>query len=463
MKAFLLLCSLLILHEAAWAEEFQPGAAARSNTLRYVPAPADNPLKGLVPYVGEKRQLFPHSMEFNYLPLSDLMTGYQEFNWQPLEKLLDEIAGRRHQAVFRIWMEYPGRDEGIPKFLEDDGLKVTKWTYTETQPLPPARVRTPDYANPQLRRALKRFIAALGKRYDGDPRIGFITAGLLGVWGEWHNYPRSELMAQKDVQTEVMDAYEQAFLKTPILLRYPAGPENFRYADNSARQLGYHDDSFAWATLDTGKAEDNWFFVPAMKAAGKDVSNRWKVQPIGGEIRPELWGQVFDDPFDPSPQQGQCFEECVRITHVSWLMDTGMFRKQQPPKRIKNATLAVQKMGYEFHIVAASLQQTDATSTLRLKVKNTGVAPFYYDWPVEVASLARSKGEISNPDTVTKAEWSLTNLLPGEVRDWEIVLSPRTSVEIAVRVVNPLPNGVPLKFANEEARQLGSGWLRVTP
>ena len=62
---------------------------------------------------------------------------------------------------------------------------------------------------------LTRFIAELGKRYDGDARIGFITAGLLGTWGEWHTYPRTELMADKSVQNEVLQAYSSAFKKTP--------------------------------------------------------------------------------------------------------------------------------------------------------------------------------------------------------------------------------------------------------
>jgi hypothetical protein len=50
------------------------------------------------------------------------------------------------------------------------------------------------------------FIAALGRRYDGDSRIGFITAGLLGGWGEWHGMaPRYELFAGKDLQAAITD------------------------------------------------------------------------------------------------------------------------------------------------------------------------------------------------------------------------------------------------------------------
>jgi hypothetical protein len=79
-------------------------------TLGYAPAPADNPLKGLVPYAGDRRDGFPHSMEFNYLPLAALVTGYDAYDWKSLEELLDGIAGRGHQAVFRVYLSIsPGR------------------------------------------------------------------------------------------------------------------------------------------------------------------------------------------------------------------------------------------------------------------------------------------------------------------------------------------------------------------
>jgi hypothetical protein len=169
-------------------------------------------------------------MEFNYLALSDLVVGENSYNWEPLEYLLDDIASRHKQAIFRAWMEYPGKEKGIPEYLIKKGLRVTEWNNTNTAPFPPKKVRTPDYSNRSLRTMLTRFIAELGKRYDGDARIGFITAGLLGTWGEWHTYPRTELMADKNVQEEVLQAYLSAFKKTPVLVRYPAGRGDPTYA-----------------------------------------------------------------------------------------------------------------------------------------------------------------------------------------------------------------------------------------
>jgi hypothetical protein len=435
----------------------QPGGGEAKRRLAYAPAPVDNPLKGLVPYQGDVRKHFPHSLEFNYLSYAALVKGYNQFDWQPLEAMLDDIAGRGHQAVIRIYLEYPGLPSGIPEFLRKDGLKVTHWLFPENHP--PAWIDTPDYENVNLRKSLRAFIAALGKRYDGDPRLGFITAGLLGAWGEWHTYPRVELFASKAVQREVMDAYEAAFKTTPILLRYPAGENDFQKAKNADRQFGYHDDSFAWATLHTGKKGDEWFYMTALKAAGPQAEVKWKTHPIGGEIRPEAWGRVFD--ANPG-ENVQDFRTCVEATHVSWLLDTGMFAKQQANDRIQRAKEHVQRMGYEFH--ALSVEVSDVRKgrlTVCLEVENRGVAPFYYDWKPEFGLLADRK-----PVKTWTGSGTLTGLLPGDPpRRWIDILDA-TGVRpgqytLAVRVPNPLKQGKPLRFANTTQDADAPAWLTL--
>lgn len=445
-----LFLSLIVAHTVSLASE----------PLKYIPAAVDNPLKGLVPYSGDKRDNFPHSMEFNYLPLSGLMTGMKTFNWTPLEELLDDVASRRHQAVVRIWMVYPGRNDGIPSFLVEDGVKVTTWLNSNTQPFPPAKVHTPDYDDPRMRQALRNFIVALGSRYDGDPRLGFLTAGLLGTWGEWHEYPRTDLFASKETQAEVMTVFSAAFKKTPVLLRYPSGKDHWCYASNSDRPFGYHDDSFAWATLDTGRKEDGWFFVPSLQEAGSGAVEKWKHHPIGGEIRPELWGNIFDN--NPSHEQAQDFAECVKQTHASWLLDTGMMEKRQTPERIANASRSVQKMGYEFYVPQATVVRQAARLAVNVWVRNTGVAPFYYDWDVELAALD-GQGKVLKK---WPADWHITRLLPGdEDRSWSTAIDasslPAGTKWMGVRVANPQPNGLPLRFANAPDRQQADGWLRV--
>ena len=437
-----------------------PVVAADRVPLEYAPAPADHPLKGLVPYQADVQTFFPHSLEFNYLPYSALVKGYDEFDWTAMEKMLDDIASRGHQTVLRVFLEYPGKKGVIPEFLVKDGLKVHKWLYTETQPLPPAPIESPDYEDKNLRKSLQRFLAAFGKKYDGDPRLGFITAGLLGVWGEWHSYPKEELFASKTVQREVMDAYESAFKITPVLLRYPAGENTYQKAKNADRKFGYHDDSFAWATLDTGKKQDDWFYMPALKAAGPEAEAKWKTHPIGGEIRPEAWGKVFDP--KPGDKNIQDFRTCVETTHATWLMDSGLFEKKPSPDRVRRAEIQVRRLGYEFHVPGVTIgKPRDGKLPVTLEIENRGVAPFYYDWKPEYGLILDGKTVAS-----FRGRGKLVGLLPGDKpRIWDETLDlsgvKTGTYKLAVRVPNPLKNGHPLKFANKSQDDDADDWLTL--
>jgi len=447
-KALIALILLMIV-KAPWVF-----AAA----MEYAPSPPDNPLKGLVPYAGQAKS-FPHSMEFNYLALKDLMTGRDEFRWEPLDRLIEEISKRGCQAVFRVVLEHSNRPSGIPQFLIDGGLKVHTNDDPESKRKTPRL--TPDYEDPRLRQAMKNFIAALGRRYDGDPRVGFITAGLLGNWGEWHTHPFKQLWASKAVQREVMDAYQGAFKKTPILLRYPAGEEDPVYAANADRPLGYHDDSFVWATLATGRKSDSWFFMDRMQRAGKPAMEKWKNCPVGGEIRPEAWDGLWNE--KSATPAGQEFAACVEQTHATWLMDSSITRKLDPQQR-ERATAGARRLGYEFFVQSVEITLNEQKSSLAViaSVANKGVAPFYYDWPIELVTMD-AKGQLI---ATWQTDWKLTGMIPNDpARHWktrvDLKAIPLGRHQLLLRVSNPMPGGKPLRFANRTQDQHLPGYLTL--
>jgi len=424
-----------------------------------------NPLAGLVPYASPPANRFPHSMEFRYFSLSDLMIGPREFRWDSLEQFLESVRRRGNQGVFRVWMQYPGQPGGIPEFLLRDGLKVHQWRNTNTAPFPPADVVTPDYSDKRLRAALARFIEALGNRYDGDPRIAYVTAGLLGTWGEWHDYPRTDLWASKTVQDEVLDAYRSAMKRTPVLLRTPAGPSDPHYTPTRGRGFGYHDDSFCWATVETGREEDSWFFEARLRAAGE--RDAWRKHPIGGEIRPEAWGIVFDN--KPGPKEMQPFDRCVDRTHATWLMDTGMFREQAPAARMSRALEAVRRMGFApqinrltVELAPGSAPQTRIQATVAWT--NVGNAPHYHGWTTE-ARLTDVKGDL----LVKFAQRpSVSGTQPGQAGKWVFSAPLSTSsremlrgASLQIRIPNPMPGGKPVRFANSGGATTPGGWLAI--
>ena len=189
-------------------------------------------------------------------------------------------------------------------------------------------------------------------------------------------------------------------------------------------------------------------------------THKWRTQPIGGEVRPELWGQIFD--AQPAHPQAQDLAECVRQTHVSWLMESGLFKEKAKPARYAGAVAQVRRMGYDFHVSTAELQRKDPKLHVHLTVVNQAVAPFYQDWRLELAALD-ADGEVAQRWPV---DWKLTGLLPGdEVRVWIATLPlPQANVAgliLALRVIHPLANGKPLRFANADQDRDAPGWLSL--
>jgi len=143
-----------------------------------------NPLKGFLtsPEWTAPPYSFPSNLEYYYVGLNKVMTGNDTFDWDSyLEPRLTSTASRHSHAILRFILDYPRKETFVPQYLLDGGLAFT--TYTAH-----GGGRSPDYGDKNLAEALGQFIAALGKRYDGDPRVGFVQVGLLGFWGEWHTY-----------------------------------------------------------------------------------------------------------------------------------------------------------------------------------------------------------------------------------------------------------------------------------
>ena len=193
----------------------------KTTRLSYAPAPADNPLKGLVPYNGAGGKM-PHSLEFWNFPMRDLMKGPADFDWGSVEKKLESARQRGNQMVLRVYLEMPGKSTGVPQYLLNDGLHLEKYFHKKQVNW------TPKYDDPRMIDAMTKFITAFGKRYNGDSRIGFLTMGIIGHWGEWHTFPRADLFPTKKTQQIVMQTFQKSFPDTKVLMRYPAGDNDWQ-------------------------------------------------------------------------------------------------------------------------------------------------------------------------------------------------------------------------------------------
>ncbi|GAB2625510.1 beta-galactosidase [Paractinoplanes abujensis] len=443
MRRMLVLALALILSPGAAPAVAGP-AATGWKPLAYTAAPVDNPLKGFMPFAGDYRT-FPHSMEWFYLPLRDIMTGPRQFRWDAVDQQLDAIAARGHQGVFRIYLDYPGRPTGIPQYLLDAGLVTRPYPDFGNNGVSVA----PDWNDPRLVAALESFITALGRRYDGDPRIGFITLGLIGFWGEWHTWPYDgttqpeNWMPTTEVQTRVLRRYEAAFGTTRLLARYPS-------PQNKDLNIGYHDDSFAFETLPT----QPWHFVQRLTDEG--VTGKWQREPVGGELRPEIQPCLFEDPI--SCPQYESYADSVAQTHASWLINHAAFAGAgYTGPEYQRALSAARSLGYELTVTEAAVGR----ERVSIRVANRGTAPFYYAWPAELAAVDRTGRVVRR----WAAPWTVAGIQPGQP---PVQRSARIDTgglrdgryTIVLRVPNPMRGGIPLRFANT-AQNTSTGWLTL--
>ena len=418
-----------------------------SYVLGYAAAPPDNPLKGFMPYSGSYTT-FPYSMEWGYLPLRSLMSGPTNFNWISLDTLLNSDASRAHHTVFRVYLDYPTLPTGIPQYLLDAGLTTYNYTNYGNDDIS----LSPNYEDPNLQQALTNFIAALGARYDGDPRIGFIELGLLGFWGEWHTYPLTNLFASAAVQQKVLTAYHNAFSKTKLLVRWPSG------TNPTALPIGYHDDSFAYETIDP----PSYNFLGLLKAGGE--TNKWRTQPIGGEVYPPIQSCMWDTSQTHCVPAGQAFTNCVNLTHASWMLNQGVFDPGFIGAQDALALAGARQLGYEIYVTNAAIANACVSGPLNVSVQilNTGVAPFYYDWPVELGALNSSHALAQTWSTT----WKLSSLLPATSNTVWFFAQTKHGLtagqyKCVLRAQNPLTNGVPFRFANAAQDADLAGWLTL--
>jgi hypothetical protein len=143
----------------------------------------------------------------------------------------------------------------------------------------------------------------------------------------------------------------------------------------------------------------------------------------------------------------------------------------QPGSKIYARALAgAQRLGYEFYVSGVELPLViNASDPLQVSVtlQNTGVAPFYYDWPVQLGVLNASKQLTTTWDT----PWRIDQVEPPTTDRsklysvWSFTKSSLSlqpgAYTLVMHVINPLANGKALKFANTTQDQDLHGWLTL--
>jgi hypothetical protein len=348
------------------------------------------PMTGIVLWsTSEHHRTNAVQLEFSYMKYGDIVKEPGRYDWRPMDRLLERVAARKHQAIVRFYYVYPGSPTTVPNYIK------AMPTYHETRGISEGKpTGFPDWTSRALQEFTLEFYEKLAERYDDDPRLAFLEAG-FGLWAEYHIYsgPRviGKTFPDKTFQAAFARQLDRVFRKTPWLISKDAADD--RYAPFSEREellklsFGVFDDSF----LCEQHAREN---APKWDILGRD---RWKRAPAGGEIsyytaRDQKEALAIDGPH------GIPFEDAAADFHITFMIANDQ-PKYRPMDRLKSAGLAC---GYRFHITGFEASRTRS----RVTVTNRGVAPIYHDAFLAVDGI--------------RSERSLKGLLPGESRTDEI-------------------------------------------
>ncbi len=342
------------------------------------------PMTGIVLWTdNDKAATDAVQLEFRYCGYNEVVNETGQYDFSKLDRILDEVAARRHQAILRFYFEYVGKPTTVPDFIKR--MPDYRETIGKSEGKP---THFGDWSHPALQQFTLDFTTRLAERYDRDPRIAFLETG-FGLWAEYHIYDGpNRLGAQfpdKPFQTKFLKHMAGQFKRLPWMISVDAVDSRYSPLKETRGLLdlnfGVFDDSF----LCKQHPEENALNWKAMQ------QDRWQSSPAGGEFS-YYTNRDQKMALEPNGPHGVSFEKAAAQFHISFMIGNDQ-PKFQTDRRIKEAGMAT---GYRFRVTSAER----IGGKIRLVVTNEGVAPIYQD------AYFATQGKRSTT--------SLRGLLPGQ-------------------------------------------------
>ncbi len=372
-------------------------------TLKRFDGPLSNPHKGFTVPTGGAWTFVP---EFEYGPYGSLNnrawdlvsygSGYQQWNklnpekgvydWTELEKLLNALAEHNMGYALRVLpytpsfikSDFPPQEEydWTPPFVYEMGAKKIQIDLRGTD----YHAYAPVWDDSIYIWAAKEFAKALAEKYDGDPRIEYIDVRTFGEWGEWHtSHILGSEMPADSVLIDMLDYYASVFKKTQLVL-----PSN-GFGDVYTHALG----------LGITKRDDGFIGIPGRPDTLLRAYNA-NLPTIAENIAGYRTMLTYDDLIPGGSQKwtAERWVNAITTAHLTYYVldqdnDCGYYFYKDN-KALADSMSKV--IGYNFTVTRAELLAVTAvgtpadtaagnaaTNTLNITVKNTGVAPCFFD------------------------------------------------------------------------------------
>jgi len=370
----LLLAGVVLFSAAASAAEVVIRPVEYGHALR-------NPLKGFRPDVN------PRAFEHEYATLTRCY-----LKWNELENDASDGVDKIVRVCNERWRDVEKHNiKVIPRVYLD-------WDKKEGNEYWPADMQTGDYSSEQFKQRVTRLVHRLGLCWDQDPRVAWVQLGLIGYWGE-HHHPAPDAEMQKLLG----DAFTEAFLHKKVTVRHP-----WEFTDY---EFGIYWDSWAH----TQQVDTHGRAIAELNAE----QGRWKVCPIGGECAYN-WGRWHVQPGDnPNDTLSDPHHRDWLIHTIRWLhgSNLGWVASYDPSDPLVRAGAEEVHKAFGYRFVIDEVRYPDQISpnepfAVTFTVRNTGSAPFYYNWPVQVSLLDAKTRDIVWRDTFPDVD--IRTWLPGD-------------------------------------------------
>ena len=404
-----------------------------------------NPLMGYAPDARYEDEVGESRLVYMEVLWSELEPSEGAFAFDALAKKnhLDRwrLAGKR--VVLRFICDKPGDQphRDIPDWLyQKTGGDGAAYDYEGK------RGFSPNYENPVFIEYHRRAVRALGERFGGDLFVAYIELGSLGHWGEWHvrydaGIPR---IPKAEVREEYIAPYLDAFPNAKLMMRRPfntAADHGFGLYDDMA---GHPTDTREWLDWiqnggDYRQAEEEDALSP--------MPDAWKSAPIGGEFNSDLsmdWMLRF--------QLDQTLE-LLRASHTTFL------GPKAPTERDENcgegAEAVLRTIGYRLRISRAQITHTMFRGQVQVKLtwENDGIAPMYWDWPVELLLIDSAGWAVGR----IPVDLRTTQILPGKAIVTTTAFSWKDAyagaVKLGVAISDPEAGEADVELAMQAERQ----------
>lgn len=147
---------------------------------------------------GDTLQWFPGASTIYFrLPWACLEPEEGKFRWDIIDSYAQPWIAAGKKIALRITCCENRYRYATPEWVHRAGSKGLDYTFSTRDAQPQGVLWEPDYRNPIFLAKLDHFLAAMAKRYNGNPNVAFLDIGTFGMWGEGHTGGTSKLDQQQ--------------------------------------------------------------------------------------------------------------------------------------------------------------------------------------------------------------------------------------------------------------------------